>query len=331
MPSSTSPDEEDGLETCVLKVFDLDLKESNLVNPSNSLKAELDGSTKKKYSFAKKKAFAILVKTKQVPAPSYEFKGKRWRCCQQLFADQISIHRHVATQHAEDVYQQTASLLKQLTAALSASQSLTPTDKRSSPKDCLTPSQEVSAWLPDVSHVSPQELRSGQGDEEGEVLLYYCYCDLEDPHWVCAWQTALCHHLHLTGKIRIATEGINGTVGGSKVATRLYVEVMLSCPLFKDYLSEDDFKSSKGGSHCFPELRVGVFEEIVPMGISPSQVSYKKPGIHLSPGEFHKEIEKLLSQSSEEQGDTIILDCRNFYESKIAEEGADVLHWGHSL
>lgn len=317
MPSSTSPDEEDGLETCVLKVFDLDLKESNLVNPSNSLKAELDGSTKKKYSFAKKKAFALLVKTKQVPAPSYEFKGKRWRCCQQLFADQISIHRHVATQHAEDVYQQTASLLKQLTAALSASQSLTPTDKRSSPKDCLTPSQEVSAWLPDVSHVSPQELRSGQGDEEGEVLLYYCYCDLEDPHWVCAWQTALCHHLHLTGKIRIATEGINGTVGGSKVATRLYVEVMLSCPLFKDYLSEDDFKSSKGGSHCFPELRVGVFEEIVPMGISPSQVSYKKPGIHLSPGEFHKEIEKLLSQSSEEQGNTIILDCRNFYESKI--------------
>jgi hypothetical protein len=61
MPSSTSPDEEDGLETCVLKVFDLDLKESNLVNPSNSLKAELDGSTKKKYSFAKKKVKLLSV------------------------------------------------------------------------------------------------------------------------------------------------------------------------------------------------------------------------------------------------------------------------------
>ena len=43
-------------------------------------------------------------------------------------------------------------------------------------------------------------------------------------------------------QIRIATEGINGTVGGSKVATRLYVEVMLSCALFKDYLCEEDFK-----------------------------------------------------------------------------------------
>lgn len=26
------------------------------------------------------------------------------------------------------------------------------------------------------------------------------------------------------------------------MATRLYVEVMLSCPLFKDYLCEEDFK-----------------------------------------------------------------------------------------
>lgn len=43
-------------------------------------------------------------------------------------------------------------------------------------------------------------------------------------------------------QVRIATEGINGTVGGSKLATRLYVEVMLSCPLFKDYMCKDDFK-----------------------------------------------------------------------------------------
>eukprot|EP00070_Physeter_catodon_P005048 XP_007110660.1 thiosulfate sulfurtransferase/rhodanese-like domain-containing protein 2 isoform X4 [Physeter catodon] len=92
---------------------------------------------------------------------------------------------------------------------------------------------------------------------------------------------------------------------------------MLSCPLFKDYLCKDDFKTSKGGACCFPELRVGVFEEIVPMGISPSKISYKKPGIHLSPGEFHKEVEKFLSQANHEGSDTILLDCRNFYESKI--------------
>jgi predicted sulfurtransferase len=50
---------------------------------------------------------------------------------------------------------------------------------------------------------------------------------------------------HLLSQVRIATEGINGTVGGSKLATKLYVEVMLSCPLFKDYLCKDDFKVRK--------------------------------------------------------------------------------------
>ncbi|XP_029426581.1 thiosulfate sulfurtransferase/rhodanese-like domain-containing protein 2 isoform X2 [Nannospalax galili] len=317
MPSSTTPDEGDDLENCVLNFSDLDLKESHLISPSHSLKAELDGSVKKKYSFAKKKAFALFVRNKQVPAPPFDCKEKWWRCCQQLFADQTSIHRHVATQHGDEIYQQTTSILKQLTATLSASKSLMSTDKKSPLKDYLTPCPEVSAWLPDASCCSSDELMRSQGSEEGEVLLYYCYCDLEDPHWVCAWQTALCQCLHLTGKVRIATEGINGTVGGSKMATRLYVEAMLSCPLFKDYLCKNDFKSSKGGAHCFPELRVGVFEEIVPMGISPSKISYKKPGIHLSPGEFHKEVEKLLSRANEEQSDTILLDCRNFYESKI--------------
>lgn len=57
MPSSTSPDQGDDLENCILRFSDLDLKDMSLINPSSSLKAELDGSTKKKYSFAKKKKF----------------------------------------------------------------------------------------------------------------------------------------------------------------------------------------------------------------------------------------------------------------------------------
>ncbi|XP_071657963.1 thiosulfate sulfurtransferase/rhodanese-like domain-containing protein 2 isoform X3 [Patagioenas fasciata] len=154
-------------------------------------------------------------------------------------------------------------------------------------------------------------------DQVGEVLLYYCYCEVKDPEKLCAWQKALCQHLHLTGKVRVASEGINGTVGGSKVATNLYIEVMLSQPLFKDILCREDFKSSAGGAHCFPDLRVGVFKEIVPMGIDPKIVSYKETGIHLSPQEFHREVEQYLAQTSQGQSDTILLDCRNFYESKI--------------
>lgn len=313
MPSSTFPDQGEDLEACILRFADLDLKGKTLINPISNLKAELDVSIKKKLSFAKKKAFALFVKIKEVPTPPFEGKEKQWKCCQQLFMNQTSIHRHVATQHADEICLQTASVLKQLAMTLNTSNNL----KSAEEKNPLKEHHEVSAWLPDISCFSANELKCDQGGDEGVVLLFYCYCDLEDPHWVCAWQTALCQHLHLTGKVRIATEGINGTVGGSILATRLYVEVMLSCPLFKDYLSKDDFKTSKGGACCFPELRVGVFEEIVPMGISPNQLSYKKPGIHLSPGEFHKEVEKFLSQQNQEHSDTILLDCRNFYESKI--------------
>ena len=62
MPSSTSPDQgDDDLEACVSRFSDLDLKDTSLINPSSSLKAELDVSTKKKYSFAKKKVKLLLM------------------------------------------------------------------------------------------------------------------------------------------------------------------------------------------------------------------------------------------------------------------------------
>jgi len=35
----------------------------------------------------------------------------------------------------------------------------------------------------------------------GEVLLYYCYCHLNDPHMICQWQKELCSKFHMTGKV----------------------------------------------------------------------------------------------------------------------------------
>lgn len=100
----------------------------------------------------------------------------------------------------------------------------------------------------------------------GKVLLYYHYGHVEDPNVMCLWQKALCEKLHLTGKVdhfspskracfcmfqnvcdvfdpsqvRVATEGINGTVGGTDVATQLYIEAMCSHPVFR--MDKEDFK-----------------------------------------------------------------------------------------
>lgn len=41
-------------------------------------------------------------------------------------------------------------------------------------------------------------------------------------------------------QIRVAAEGINGTVGGTNVATDIYIRAMLSHPVFK--MDPEDFK-----------------------------------------------------------------------------------------
>ncbi|XP_049650590.1 thiosulfate sulfurtransferase/rhodanese-like domain-containing protein 2 isoform X2 [Accipiter gentilis] len=248
-------------------------------SPRGSAAAEAVAGRKQR-AFARRKAFSLFVKAREVPAAGRcpaGGEGVRWRCCRQAFEELPGIHRHVALQHAGDIGRQaglTADAGQQAgLPAAEASPSSGPVPVGGADglngRSCSTP--EITCTLPDTSRVSYDDLTS----KVGEVLLYYCYCEVKDPEKLCAWQKALCQHLHLTGKVRVASEGINGTVGGSKVATSLYIEVMLSQPLFKDILCQEDFK------------------------------------------EFHREVEQYLSQASQGQSDTVLLDCRNFYESKI--------------
>ncbi|XP_072260557.1 thiosulfate sulfurtransferase/rhodanese-like domain-containing protein 2 [Pyxicephalus adspersus] len=302
-----------------LRFPDEDLNGSADPTPQSTLKAGLDGSVRKQYMFAKKKAFALFVKELQSTSDSPGQEDViRWRCCGQELRDLRTVHKHVASLHASEVWKRTQSILEELTitAATTTTVPSPDLDEDTGASAKMSWNQcQISDWLPDTSHFKKDELTS----EPGEVLLYYCYCDVTDPQWICDWQRSLCQLLHLTGKIRIATEGINGTVGGSKISTKIYINAMLLHPLFKDNMCLEDFKTSEGGAHCFPDLRVGVFREIVPMGVDPLKVSYKDTAKHLSPEEFHKKVEQYLYESLHEHKDTILLDCRNFYESKIGQ------------
>ncbi|KAM4706434.1 thiosulfate sulfurtransferase/rhodanese-like domain-containing protein 2 [Discoglossus pictus] len=307
------------MDSCDLRFPDVDLNGTTSLTPESTMKAGLDANTRKKYSFAKKKAFALFVRELQTtpdlpPAGSRDVV--RWECCDNVYKDLAAIHKHVAAQHASEVLQQTGYILEDLVLDAETTVPCTDLSDNTGASTVMSWNKgEVSDWLPNTTHFSQEDLTS----EPGEVLLYYCYCDVKDPQWICLWQRALCQMLHLTGKIRIATEGINGTVGGSKVSTKLYISTMLSHPLFKNIICLEDFKTSDGGAFCFPELRVGVFQEIVPMGIEPQKVSYKETAVHLSPEDFHNEVEKYLSTTQQVESDTILLDCRNFYESKIGK------------
>ena len=66
----------------------------------------------------------------------------------------------------------------------------------------------------------------------GIILLFYKYVHIDNPTQIQAWQKNLCADLGLTGRILLAHEGINGTLGGSKEATDAYVQAMNAHPLF---------------------------------------------------------------------------------------------------
>ncbi|KAM4809339.1 thiosulfate sulfurtransferase/rhodanese-like domain-containing protein 2 [Rhinophrynus dorsalis] len=305
------------LDYCGLRFPDVDLDESGSTTPDSPIETGLDVNSRKKYAFARKKAFAVFVKELQlaVDLPQTAHGNRvRWKCCEQEFTDLAAIHKHVSAQHSNEVLKRTSKILEELIFAAKTTVPCTDlSDNTCAAMESSWTSCEISDWLPDTSHFKQEDLTR----EPGEVLLYYSYCDVKDPQWICDWQRALCQLLHLTGKIRIATEGINGTVGGSKLSTKLYINAMLSHPLFEHTMCLEDFKTSDGGAHCFPDLRVGVFQEIVPIGIEPHKISYKETAIHLSPGEFHEKVGQYLSEADKAENDTILLDCRNFYESKI--------------
>ncbi|XP_077433800.1 thiosulfate sulfurtransferase/rhodanese-like domain-containing protein 2 [Vanacampus margaritifer] len=283
-----------------------DCELNNACSPNNIIKEEkqLCASLRRCYNLNKRKSFAAFVASKQ-EASLEVGESPSWFCCGRAFAEHAAIHQHVARTHTGEIQQLART---QFEHTLRHRQKEADDSKMSDERLSV----DISAWMPDVGHILEEQLEKGPG----KVLLYYRYCSVEEPHVVCAWQRALCQRLHLTGKVRVATEGINGTVGGTHVAIELYMDTMCSNPLF--HMEKDDFKTSNGGPECFTDLKVGVFKEIVPMGLDPDVLSYQLAGVHLEPEEFHKEVEALLAEG-DSRNDTVLLDCRNFYESKIGQ------------
>lgn len=140
----------------------------------------------------------------------------------------------------------------------------------------------------------------------GKILLFYKYVHIENPQEIAKWQRDLCQKLGLNGRIILAHEGINATVGGTEEAAQAYIDAMNAHPLF----GEIDFKESMGGADYFPRLRIVVKNEIVNLGLDPEQIKAEDGGKHLTPDEVHE----LLQNKPD---DLVILDARNNYESAI--------------
>jgi predicted sulfurtransferase len=165
---------------------------------------------------------------------------------------------------------------------------------------------------------------------DGLILLFYRYFSAplslptthqalaNDPSQQATFHTALTQKLNLGGKIRVAKEGFNITIGGTKSSIEAYIQeccshwsfsgLSLSTPQERDAF----FKPTSGGCACAfggSPASVRIAAEITPMGVTNYIPENWNEIESLSPAEFH---ERCYSDSQ-----TLLLDVRNHYESRI--------------
>ncbi len=137
------------------------------------------------------------------------------------------------------------------------------------------------------------------------VLLFYKYVPVENPQEIVDEHLEWCLNNGIKGRVFIAGEGINGTVSGTVDNIEKYKNHLRSYTVFSDIW----FKEDEAEGHAFFKMHVRLKNEIVHSRLE--EVSLKNRGKRLTP-------DKLL-EFYEEGKDFIIIDARNWYESKIGK------------
>ncbi|POM78472.1 Rhodanese/Cell cycle control phosphatase [Phytophthora palmivora] len=143
------------------------------------------------------------------------------------------------------------------------------------------------------------------------VVLYYKYVRLcetqEELQAFAAVHEDLCSSLKLTGRVRLALEGINGTLGGSSSSVQSYIDAMKQQPQFTGV----DWKTSRSEVEPFPDLQVRVVGEIVALELPDDAYDLSRRGQHLTPEQFRSE------QLNAEPESIALIDVRNTYEFNV--------------
>lgn len=138
------------------------------------------------------------------------------------------------------------------------------------------------------------------------IIIFYLYTDIQNPEETKVWIRSLCEKYHLTGRVLLATEGINATLEGTHNNIESFIQEYKTDSRF----SPTVIKKSDGTGSAFPRLMVKVRPEIVSLGLKEKDVDPNiTTGIHLKPEELHTWIRN--------KKDMYIVDMRNDYEWKL--------------
>lgn len=137
------------------------------------------------------------------------------------------------------------------------------------------------------------------------VLLFYKYVNLENPASTADEHLHWCLQNEIKGRVFFAKEGVNGTVSGNVQNIEKYKSNLKSYHEFSDIWFKEDIAIG----HAFKKMHVRLKNEIVHGDLK--EVSIEHGGRRLSPQE--------LFQFYKDEKDFIIIDARNWYESKIGK------------
>lgn len=138
-----------------------------------------------------------------------------------------------------------------------------------------------------------------------KILLFYKYVEVKNPGLIVNEHLGWCLQNDIKGRVFFANEGVNGTVSGLVENIEKYKSHLTSYHEFKDLW----FKEDEADEHAFKKIRVRLKNEIVHGDLE--NVSAEHGGKRLPPEE--------LLRLYEEGKEFIIVDARNWYESKIGK------------
>jgi xeroderma pigmentosum group C-complementing protein len=159
----------------------------------------------------------------------------------------------------------------------------------------------------------------------GVVILFYAYVRVSDPDALAARLRAACGAAGVTGKIRVAAEGINGTAAGPTEGvdaliaalesdarrTRNGVRVRthgLETPTRLRAFVRRRVRARRAGDRPFRRRDTCVR---VPVATLPAPVE------RLEPLAFHAEAKRADGSDEGTGSDVVLLDVRNWYESRV--------------
>jgi predicted sulfurtransferase len=146
----------------------------------------------------------------------------------------------------------------------------------------------------------------------GAILLFYHYERIADLERECTWHLETLTHHDIKGRLRVAPQGLNGTLSGRRSALDSYAAAVTA--RFAKGGSIDWKVGGARNEELFDTLLVRAVDEVVSLGVPECAAPLEATGRHVSPQEFHAMIEGAVSSASR---DVVLLDTRNVYEHRI--------------